>query len=76
MGQAGHSSEATLTTRNQLYMGFWEPLIEQITGTYPGGTNKSVPPKARRMDLPSGKFRAVMQPHIDQLVAYDGDASQ
>jgi len=46
---------ATLTTRNQLYMAFWEPLIEQIKATYPGWTNKSVPPKDSWMDLPSGK---------------------
>lgn len=46
---------STLTTRNQLYMGFWEPLIEQIKAAYPGWTNKSVPPKDSWMDLPSGK---------------------
>ena len=46
---------ATLTTRNQLYMGFWEPLIEQIKATSPGWTNKSVPPKDSWMDLPSGR---------------------
>jgi hypothetical protein len=55
MGQAGHSATATLTARDQLYMGFWEPLIEQIKATYPGWTNKSVPPKDSWMDLPSGK---------------------
>lgn len=46
---------ATLTTRNQLYMGFWEPLIERIKDTYPGWTSMSTPSKDSWMVLPSGK---------------------
>ena len=46
---------STLTTRNQLYMAFWGPLIEQIKTEFPGWTNKSVAPKDSWTDLPSGK---------------------
>lgn len=46
---------ATLTPRNQLYMGFWQPLIERIKDTYPGWTSMTTPPKDSWMALPSGK---------------------
>lgn len=46
---------ATLSPRKQLYMGFWEPLIERIKETYPGWTSMSSPPKDSWTVLPSGK---------------------
>jgi len=45
----------SLTSKNQLYMRFWDLLLEQIKQTFPGWTSKAVPPKSHWMDLPSGK---------------------
>jgi len=46
---------STVSARGQLYAAFWGPLIEQIKRTYPGWSNKSVPPKDSWMPMPSGK---------------------
>jgi hypothetical protein len=46
---------STVSARGQLYAAFWGPLIEQLQTTYPGWSNKSVPPKDSWMPMPSGK---------------------
>ena len=45
----------TVSARRQLYAEFWEPVLEDIKSTYPGWSNKSVPPGDSWMPLPTGK---------------------
>lgn len=44
-----------MTAKGQLYTGFWELVIERIKATFPGWTNKSIPPKDSWTTLPAGK---------------------